>query len=182
MAALAELLEQKSFAQATVDEIATRAGLHRGAFLKRFGSKKNALLCLYAGYTEKASALIASIRSQLPHIASISEVCRLMSQELERIQTEDFAANRAMHEMFLEELRTDPQTKRIFMETVDLMRAIQTHFLPAQSFTDNGAYSATQLLVTINYNYVLKAMPALPKDPGIRHALIADCLVRSLQI
>jgi len=182
LSAFKQLLQEKAFGTTTIDEIAQRAGLHRGAFLKRFGSKKSALFVLYEAYVRKASAVIGSITARLPYIATAYEVCNQMSRELERIQKEDFSANRAMHEMFLEKLQTDPSTKRIFMETVALMRATQERFLADQPFTDVGAFAATQLLVTINYNFVLKAMPALPRDDDVRHQLIADCLVRALKI
>ena len=180
--AFRELLQEKAFAQTTVDEIAMRAGLHRGAFLKRFGSKKNALLTLYSQYCEKALDVVAKIHAELPQIDSVHAVCEWMSRELERIQTEDFSANRAMHEIFLEELQTDAGTKRIFLAGVDLMRAVQKRYLSDHPCTDTGAFAATQMLVTLSYNQVIKATPAMPTNPQVRHRLIADCLVRALII
>lgn len=52
--AFARLLETQSFNKTTVDQIALAAGLHRSAFLKRFGSKKGALIALWEEYCKLA--------------------------------------------------------------------------------------------------------------------------------
>lgn len=179
--ALNECLTERSFEETSIDEVANRAGLHRGAFLKRFGSKRQALLVLFARYCDRASAVIQEIQTNLHRHPTIEAVCYDMSIQLEKIQRADFGANRAMHEDFLNKLETNALTKRIFSETVDLMRHVQKRFLADKPFTDKGAFAATQLLVTINYNYVLRAMPGLPMDDTLRHHLISQCMCSALE-
>ncbi|MFM7025125.1 MAG: TetR/AcrR family transcriptional regulator [Limnohabitans sp.] len=180
--ALNHLLKEKSFGQLSIDEIAGHAGLTHSAFLKRFGTKKQALLVLYEKYCDKASAEMSEIRRNLSKYVHVEDVCREMSIQLERIQLQDFPANRAMHEDFLEKLEVDPRTKKIFLECVDLMRCVQQAFLKGTSASDTGAFAAAQLLITINYNYVLKAMPALPVGADERHRLIGKVVAEALKI
>lgn len=82
---------------------------------------------------------------------------------------------------FQQSLEAHDLTKKIFKECVDLMKALQARFLVAGSYTDAGAWYATQLLVTIDFNYLLRAMPALPEDHSERHELIADLLELALK-
>jgi AcrR family transcriptional regulator len=102
--ALHELLQEKSLGQITVDEIADKAQLTRGAFLKRFGSKKQALLVLYERYCDKVLASMAEITINLPQHTQVADVCYGMSKQAETLQLLDFPANRAMHEIFQEQL------------------------------------------------------------------------------
>lgn len=177
-----EILKTKSYNNTTIQEIAEQAGLHKGAFLKRFGTKKAALIELYEQYCELASQTILHCHELIGQKVLLHDLCFELSRTLEGIQRLHFSSNRAMHEFFMEELETADQTKQIFKEGVDLMRSIQKHYLADQPFTDAGAYAAAQLLVTINYNYVLQAMPALPADERQRHSLIANLLIRALWI
>jgi AcrR family transcriptional regulator len=179
--ALNELLKDKSLGQLSIDEIAQHAQLTRGAFLKRFGSKKQALFVLWAFYCTRASEEMVTIANGLQDFACIEDACMHMSRRLEHIQTHAFSVNRAMHEDFQENLRIDPQTKKIFLDCVGLMRQVQKRFNLAHSASDAGAFAAAQLLITINYNYVLKAMPALPIDPQARHKLIGDVVALALK-
>lgn len=180
--ALHHLLQHKSFGQLTIDDIAEQAGLTHSAFLKRFGSKKQALLVLYERYCGKATAVMSEIGRHVGAYVDIEAVCREMSVQLERIQQEDFPANRAMHEDFLERLEVDPRTKKIFLECVELMRKVQQNFRPGPAASDIGAFAAAQLLVTINYNHVLRAMPALPQDFELRHRLIGKIVAEALKM
>ena len=179
--ALNDLLKEKSLGQLSIDEIADHAQLTRGAFLKRFGSKKQALFVLWASYCNLASEQMVSIAACMPKFACIEDACMHMSKTLEHIQTLEFSVNRAMHEDFQENLRIDPQTKKIFLDCVDLMRQAQKQFNLAGAASDAGAFAAAQLLVTINYNYVLKAMPALPANSQARHKLIGDVVALALR-
>lgn len=176
--AFAHLLSEKSFSQITIDEIALAADLHRGAFLARFGSKKQALLLLYERYCIKASQIIQEMSEKALINNDRHGLLQEMSQRLEVIQREDFAPNRAMHEFFMEDLKVDPRTKKIFVELIELMKLIQRRF--GHSDTNPGPYAASQLLVTINYNYVLNAMTALPRDSKTRHALVASLCIQAL--
>lgn len=180
LTALDEILKTKAYGATTLQEIAAHAGLHKGAFLKRFGTKRAALLELYERYCTVASEAIARGHAQIGQETALHDLCFGLSQTLEQIQIQHFSANRAMHEFFMEELQVAPQTKRIFKELVDLMHAIQAHYLADLPCTTSGAYAAAQLLVTLNYNHVLQAMPAFPQEPHARHSLIANLVIRAL--
>lgn len=180
--ALNELLNEKSLGQLTIDEIAQHANLNRGAFIKRFGSKKQALLILYERYCDKVLLVMEKIASDLPLYAKAEDVCYEMSKHAEHLQVKDFSANRAMHELFQEELSVDPRTKVIFLRCVDLMREIQKIFMHGTSASDAGAFAASQILFTFTLNYVLKAMPGLPSEPELRHKLVSEIAVTALKI
>ena len=178
--ALNECLTERSFEQTSIDDIANRAGLHRGAFLKRFGNKRQALLVLFSRYCDRASAVIQEIQTNIHRYPTVDAICLDMSIKLENIQKADFGSNRAMQEDFLSSFETNPLTKKIFSEAVELMKCVQQKFLKDQPFTSQGALAATQLLVSINYNYVIHAMPALPRDDKTRHELIGRCMCAAL--
>lgn len=180
--ALASCLQKQSFDETTIDAIAEVAELHRGAFLKRFGSKRAALAALYSRYCTKALAEVQRISTDLEKWGIAEAVCLEASVTLERIQMENFGCNRAMHELFIKDLKTDLQTQQIFLATVDLMRLIQKKFLPINSYSDVGAFAATQLLTALNYYQVIKAIPGMPREHATRHALIAGCMFTALQI
>jgi hypothetical protein len=44
-----------------------------------------------------------------------------------------------------------------------------------------GAYAAAQLLVSLNFHYVMRAMPALPLDDYQRHTLNAALIALALK-
>jgi AcrR family transcriptional regulator len=179
--AMSACLQHKSLAQLTIDEIADHAGLTRSAFLKRFGTKKQALLLLYDQYCQKVVAAMSAVAKEMHDFDDAYQACYRISADAEVLQTADFSTNRAMHELFMEELTAHPQTKAIFMHCRDLMKLIQkVHLLPGTG-TDVGAYAAAQLIFTINYNHVLKAMPGMPRDSHTRHQMIATLVHRALQ-
>lgn len=179
--AMNELLKEHSLGQITIDQIAKHANLTRSAFMKRFGTKKQALLILYERYCNKVFAIMEQITCDLSNYTHAAHVCYEMSKQAEGLQVIDFAANRAMHEIFQEDLKVDPRTKVIFLRCVDLMRDIQKIFMHGTSASDIGAFAASQLLFTIDLNYVLKAMPGLPTDSDRRHKLVSDVLVQVLK-
>ena len=179
--ALNMLLENKCLSQISIDEIAETAGLERGAFLKRFGSKKQALFILWERYIERAFATAEMLKAELPTFTNAMEACAYISKHIETIQTTDFSVNRAMHEDFLEKLNVNSETKKIFMACVNLMRLVQGQFLEAKSFSDQGAFAAAQLIITLNYNYVLRAMPGFIVNDNDRHRLIGEIVAMSLK-
>ena len=67
------------------------------------------------------------------------------------------------------------------MVCVNLMRLVQGQFLEAKSFSDQGAFAAAQLIITINYNYVLRAMPGLTVNHDDRHRLIGEIVAMGLK-
>jgi AcrR family transcriptional regulator len=180
--ALHDLLIEKSLGQLTIDDIADRAQLTRSAFLGRFGTKKQALFVLYERYCAKVFAVMDEILLGLPRHMDAVDVCIEMSKHAERLQTADFPANRAMHEIFQENLTVDVRTKELFLGAVELMRKTQKMFVKEPGASDVGAFAAAQLLLTLNYNYVLKGMPGFPRDAEVRHQLIGRLLAETLKI
>jgi len=181
LSAFRQLLSDQGFAKTSIDDIALLSGQTRSAFLSRFGTKKATLFILFDEYCAEVSALMSDISEQIQHLPSAMACAHLMSISLEARLTEHFASNRAMHELYLEDLRTDERTQRIFRQLVGLMRKTQATHLPKGTYTDTGAYSAAQLLVTINFNYALKAMPAFAREPEQRHALIVEAIAVALK-
>jgi AcrR family transcriptional regulator len=178
--ALNECLREKSFDATSIVDIAERAGLHRSAFLNRFGDKQQALLVLFERYCDLVFDVVETLRSNIDVYQTLDALCREMSSQLEQIQMAHFGANRAMQEYFYQRLETHDMVKRIFLETVGLMKFAQHRFLDEPQRTDQGAFAATQLLVTLNFNYVMRGMPGLPKSSDDRHALISKCMCAAL--
>jgi AcrR family transcriptional regulator len=179
--ALQELLMVKSLSLLTIDEIADQAKLTRSAFLKRFGTKNQALMVLYERYCNKVMVAIEELAANLDECKDAVEACYRISKRAEALQLADFSANRAMHELFSEQLVIAPQTKALFTQCCVLMKEVQTCLLPPSTGTSTGVFAATQLLFTINYNHVLKAMPGLPRDPETRHRMIANIVSTALR-
>jgi hypothetical protein len=157
------------------------SGQTKSAFLKRFGSKQGALEVLFEKYCEAASATMHDVVAELDNAKGIHPVLVSTSQRFEALLQTHKASNRAMHEHFLQDLTVHDLTKRIFHENVQMMAQIQRKFLQEGTYSSNGAWAAAQLLVTLNCNYVLDAMPAFPQDYCQRHHLIADLLEITLK-
>lgn len=179
---LHDLLHEKSFGLLTIDQIAAKACLTRSAFLKRFGTKKTAILILYARYCVKVLYAFEEISASLSDFENEETACRSISMRMEALQIADFPANRAMHELFMEELEITNDTKSLFLACLDVMRKIQEKYLPRGTGTEAGAYAATQLIFSINLSYVMKTMPGLPRDNAIRHQLIGRLVAASLRL
>jgi len=183
LTSFAFLLQDHSFHKVSIDDIARHAGLERGAFLKRFGSKKQALLLLWQRYCDKCAAEIDQFILNLPQSkATLDDTCTEISKTLEQLQLEHFAANRAINEHFMEELKIAEPTKLAFLHSVKLMKCVQSKFLKDSTTSEAGAFAAAQISLTINYNYVIKAMPGLPRDAGLRHQLIGSFIASALRI
>lgn len=179
--ALNELLKEKSLGQLSVDQIADHARLTRSAFFKRFGSKKQALFFLWERYSERSRSVKKQLSNKLGTYANAVEACIDISKEIEAFQKENFSANRAMHEDFQEDLKINPLTKQIFLEGVDLMHQVRLRFINPGATKDEKDFAAAQLMITINYNHVLNAMPGLPPDPEQRHQLIGRVIVEVMK-
>ena len=183
LSSLSELLHSNSFNKLSIDQIAKNANLERGAFLKRFGSKKQALLILWQRFCDECIEASQDFVRNLPdNPASFQDACIEMSTTLENLQLKHFPANRAINEHFMEELQVAEPTKITFMQSVEMMRFVQKKYLQETSTSDIGAFAAAQILQTINYNYAIKAMPALPQNPKIRHHLIGVLIANSLKL
>jgi AcrR family transcriptional regulator len=179
---LHDLLQEKSLGLLTIDQIADKACLTRSAFLKRFGSKKTAILILYGRFCVKVLQAIEEISATLSGFENEEAACRSISMRLEALQIADFSANRAMHELFMEELEITNETKTLFLACLELMKKIQAQFLPRDTGTESGAYAATQLIFSINLNYVMKTMPGLPRENAVRHQLIGRLVADTLRL
>lgn len=179
--AFEELLRTRGFVGTSIDDIAARASLNRSAFLSRFGSKEGALMLLFRRYCMQASEAMSNFSARLDSYQSAHIALCDASSEYEALLRAHLGANRAMHEHFVNKLEVHDMTKEIFRQSVEMMSQVQAHFLQAGEYGAVGAQAAAQFLVTTNYNYVLKAMPALPSDDVARHSLIADILLVSLK-
>lgn len=176
-----ELLSSKGFGGTTIDDVAELSGQTRSAFLKRFGSKQGALEVLFERYCTAASDTMLAAGRALDEAEAILPYLMSVSRQYEIILCEHRAANRAMHEHFIAKLEVHGLTKKIFRECVQLMHMVQAKFCSEGQYTEKGAWAAAQLLVTVNYNFVLEAMPAFPSDPNERHHLMARLLSICLQ-
>ena len=178
--ALEDLLKEKSFEETSIEEIARRAGSTKSAFLKRFGTKEEALFVLFALYADEASALMADLIEKLDTNPSLEDMFFDMSSQFDTLLQKHFSANRAMNEHFKRELESHPLTKKIFGECIGMMCTIQKRCLRG-GYSDVGAYAAAQLLVSLCFHYAMRAMPAMPADPVQRHRLFAEILALALK-
>ena len=174
LSALDKLLVQTSFKNLTIEDIAQEAGISKGAFLRRFGSKRQALYVLYGRYCDKTTVVMNRVVNELPLTEKLTDALLDMSKSLERLIAQDYSCNRAMREDFQEHLEVHPLTRRIFLECVEMMSQTQKRFFGEANET--GAYSAAQLLITITFEYVFNAMPGLPREYQQRHQLMAQIL------
>lgn len=181
LSALNDLLGIHGYTNTTIDDVADLAGLTKAAFLKRFGSKEQAVIVLFSKYCDQVSDLMQSLHSQLSEYQNLHFTLCEMSKQFEAVLQRHISSNRAMHEHFQQRLEVHDLTKQIFKQCVGLMKDVQVRFLEEGSYTDSGAWYASQLLVTIDYNYLLRAMPAMPEDHDARHNLVADILKVALK-
>ena len=178
--ALDELLREKSFEETSIEEIAGRSSQTKAAFLQRFGSKDQALFLLFERYAGEASALMSKITAAVTPQVPLKDCMYKTSYQFDELLQRHFSANRAMNEYFKKQLDSHELTKKIFVECIQMMQRIQqTHGIHIE--TDISARSAAQLLVTLNFDYAMKAMRAFPAEPETRHELIADILALALQ-
>jgi len=179
--AYGELLLEQSYHDATVSAIADKAGISHGAFMARFGSKRNALSQLFGLFCDDVYRVLDRLRETgPPKGVSLLDYLITVSGEYEALVKHHWGANRAMHEIFLKEGVIDDQTKGIFRETVQSLHPIFCDILQ-QALPIERSFAAIQLLVTLNYNHVLGAMPGLPDAGKARHVLIAKTMAAALQ-
>ena len=172
----------QGFAATTVDDIAAEANLHRGAFLKRFGSKDAAKLMIYEDYCQDALCAMDNFVSELPSskFQSLEDAFSVVSRRLENLQRRHFAANRIMYEDYACGLVIHEKTKEIFRALVRLVEATDLHLNPQANREKSVYYTASQLLVTLNYESVLSAMPGLSKCPLARQKVIVKAAIQPL--
>ncbi|HCY99383.1 MAG: hypothetical protein A3D16_20020 [Rhodobacterales bacterium RIFCSPHIGHO2_02_FULL_62_130] len=170
--ALEACLNVTGMTRTTIEQVATRAGLGRGAFIRRFGSKRQAVLVLYDRY---AGVCVEELEAQLKKAATCTAPETFLAElyaATECMHGIHFGLNMAMLQDFADELATADGTKRVFRAFVSVMAALQSRFLPSAAISPEGRYAASQLIVTTSLNYVLRAMPGMPRDADRRHALM----------
>lgn len=178
-----ELLAVQSFTSTSIQEIADHAGLQKAAFIKRFGTKRDALFALFDVYCDAINFLINELKDchEKGEIDTEFSLIHLSKRFSELLGTH-IASNRAMHELFLDDFETNKRTKAIFKNATDLLSSIFKHTSKYNGdIYISKVFSTTQLLVTLNYQYGIGAMPAFPADPEERHQLIARLLMTAMQ-
>lgn len=178
---LQQLLLEKPLSQLTIDEVAGFAGLSRGAFLKRFGSKRRALFVLYARCGEGAAQGLQTIRADLARYTDLDDFCCALAASIEHWQWTNMPVIRAVMEDFLGQSRVTFQTKKLFVELFKVMREAQRYLHRGETLPADSAMAATQTLITISVNYALNAMPALPADAHARNRLIGKTVAETLR-
>lgn len=176
--AFAVQLQKKGFHETTVSEIADAAKMTRGAFMTRFGSKRAALTVLFQRFCDDVMNTLDEFQQSAVGETDVQDLCFKISTQYEGLVRKHWGANRAMHEIFLMEGKIDDQTKGIFKATVAMLSELIVQFgiRPPPA----AVFAAVQLMVTINYNYVLLAMPGLPEDHDTRQQMIAQLLASVL--
>lgn len=180
LASFAELLLTQSYAETTVVDIAQKANKTQSAFMARFGSKRHALEQLFELFCQDIYRAIDQAREDIKDSQSPEAGLMTLSLRYEELVKQHLGANRAMAELFMLDGKISPQTKGIFMATVDLF---QTFFIQ-QLGPDHAiekSYASTQLLITLNYYHALGAMPAMPPNREERHRLIVNCIKAAAQ-
>lgn len=179
--AFGALLLSHSYHDTTVNMIAEAASVSHGAFMSRFGSKRAALSQLFELFCKDVYQSLNRLRtdSASPKI-NLDGFAVSASRQYEQLVMEHWGANRAMHELFLKEGAIDEQTKGIFKETVQVFHPIFSQ-LAERKISLEGTFSAVQFMVTLNYNYVLGAMPGLPPNPDDRHQLISKTMLAAIE-
>lgn len=178
--ALKGLLEEKCYSDISIEEVAGRANQTKSAFLQRFGTKEQSLYVLFSVYADEVSASMARLVGELDDKTPLDELLFGMSFHFERMLKKHFAANRAMNEVFNRTLVHNPITERIFAECVEMMRVVQGRYL-TEGCSESGVKAAAQLLVSLNFHYLLNIMSAFPADQTERHRLIAELLSVALR-
>lgn len=174
-----ELLSNQSFAATSIQQIADAAGLQKAAFVKRFGTKRKALLGIFENYCDEIIKFIDKEKIIIKNTKNGD--ISVISSNFEIILRAHLGANRAMHELFLEDYETDRRTKLIFLNATELMLLIQEQIFGKENLNTKKVFTATQLLVTLNYHYCIGGMPAFPQDPADRHALISRLILTALE-
>jgi AcrR family transcriptional regulator len=178
---LNELLANQSFTSTSIQQIADHAGLQKAAFIKRFGTKRDALLALFDVYCDAINLLIDDMKQFHEEEIDTEDLLFDLSKRFSNILKVHIASNRAMHELFLDDFQTNERTKAIFKNATDLLSAIfKFSTINMDSTYYHKIYQTTQLLVTLNYQYGIGAMPAFPNDPNERHRLIARLLITAM--
>lgn len=172
--ALEACLNTTGMTRTTIEQVAERAQLGRAAFLRRFGSKREAVLVLYDRYADQCVAELDRMCTAVCNYSSAEAFLTSLYDATEQMQLAHFGLNLAMTQDFADELETAAGTKRVFYAFLAIMEQVQDRFLPPEAKSAEGRFAASQLIITLSLNYTLRAMPGLPRDAGRRHALMGQ--------
>ena len=166
LASLRELLQKRSFAQLSIDEIATASNVTKSSFLQRFGDKETALLLLYRKYCSDILKLIEAFTIRIENLRSetIEEEFLQIVMRFHQILKKHYAANKAMNVMFVEKGTIHNDTKLIFLKSTELIDRINKAEIFGQRYVSTNSWTANQFLVTLTYNYTIGAMTAMPNS------------------
>lgn len=172
--ALEACLNSTGMTRTTIEQVAERAQLGRAAFLRRFGSKREAVLVLYDRYADQCETELDRFGMGIGSYMTAEAFLTDLYAGTEQMQLAHFGLNLAMNQDFAEELETAAGTKRVFHGFLAIMEKLQDRFLPPEAKSVEGRFAASQLIITISLNYTLRATPGLPRDAGRRHALMGQ--------
>jgi AcrR family transcriptional regulator len=170
------LFEEQGSFLTTIDEIAGNAMLHRGALLKRFGSKDGLKLSLYIDYFEDAEERISDYRHRLleARFRDLDHALFFASKSIEETQVIHLSVTRLMYEDFSVEFSEKRAARSLFCRAVRLVNETYSYFNPDRTHNRIGARACTQLIVTLNFEYVVKALDGFPQDAELRHRMISS--------
>lgn len=172
--ALEACLNTTGMTRTTIEQVAERAQLGRAAFLRRFGSKREAVLVLYDRYADQCVTELDRLRTVVGSFATAEAFLTSLYAGAEQMQLAHFGLNLAMNQDFADELETAAGTKRVFYAFLGIMEQLQDMFLPPETKNAEARFAASQLIITVSLNYTLRAMPGLPREAGRRHALMGQ--------
>lgn len=176
------LVIKHGFTKTTIEEIAELANLNKSVFLARFGSKECALYLMYRNYCNATLTEMDKCTQQIESgdFSSLSSALYHVSSNFEQLQYKYYAENRAMLEIFASDLVINSETKIIFKRLVELISTVCKYFSPNVQ-SPESIFSVSQMMVTLNYNYTLKAMPGIPEQHDIRQRIYVKVFETLLQ-
>ena len=113
--ALEACLNTTGMTRTTIEQVADRAQLGRAAFLRRFGSKREAVLVLYDRYANQCVTELDRMRATVDNCAAAEDFLTSLYAATEQMELAHFGLNLAMHQDFADELETAAGTKRVFL-------------------------------------------------------------------
>lgn len=171
-----KLFEERGSLVTTIDEIAEQALLHRGAFLKRFGSKDGVKTALYRDYFEDVERRMKCYRAMLyaARFRTLEEAFFFASTSVEEVQLLHLSVTRIMYEDFSIEFAEKKTARSHFCRAVRLVSETDSYFSPNGKKDKASVRAAAQLIVTLNFEYVVAALDGFPRNKVLRHQMISS--------
>ena len=176
------LLKERSLAQLTIDDIASKANVTKSSFFQRFGDKDTALLILYRKYCLEIVDFVEQATNQIGNLTSstIEKAFLEIVMSFHKILTQHIAVNKAMNLKFAEAGEVHNDTKLIFLKSAELIDKINKADFFDVKYNPSNTWTANQVLVTLTYNYSTGAMSAMPKDRENGCKIISNLVLRCL--